>query len=265
MNLSTTAGFLLSSAVFFASCFLSINNPSVLIDPQSLLVVVGGTMAVSFICFPLNEITGLLKVFFKRIFAGNRKNYSSLVGEIATLSKAKKIGKKDFDQAIINTKDPFLKEGAEILYWAESNVSKEELRELLETRVQTTFNEYMGSADIFRTIAKFPPAFGLLGTTLGMIALLQSLGGNQSIDNIGPAMAVALITTFYGVAFSNFVFIPIAENLTKQTKEELTGRKMVVESLMLINEDKPTKYVEEMSLSFLLPKNRNLIRAQGKI
>ncbi len=111
----------------------------------------------------------------------------------------------------------------------------------------------MTDAITFRTLSKFPPAFGLMGTTLGMIALLQGLGEDGAADKIGPSMAIALITTLYGLAVSNFILIPIAENLAKQAQEDLTMRLMIVEGIMLIQEGEPTKYIEESIKSYLLP------------
>lgn len=143
------------------------------------------------------------------------------------------------------------------MFWAESNITNDELRDLLETRAETHFDEYMASTDRFKMVAKFPPAFGLMGTTIGLMALLRSLGGKQSIDNIGPGMAVALITTLYGLAIANFILIPISENLAKLTKDDLLARRIVVEGLMLIQEGKPTRFVEEKLKSFLLTKERN--------
>ena len=132
------------------------------------------------------------------------------------------------------------------------------MRSLLETRVETHFERYMVEADIFRAISKFPPAFGLMGTTLGMIALLQALGRSDAKNLIGPSMAIALVATLYGIVLSNFVFIPIAENLTQQTREDLIARRIVVEGIMLIAADKPTQFVEEKVKSFLLPSERGL-------
>jgi len=91
---------------------------------------------------------------------------------------------------------------------------------------------------------------------MGMIALLQALGDSNAKDQIGPAMAIALVATLYGLVLTNFVFVPIAENLAAQTNEDTVARSIVVEGVMLIQANKPTKYVEEKVKSFLLPKER---------
>lgn len=231
-------------------------NFMIFVDLHAILIVVGGTLAASFVCFSLQRVAGLLKVFVRRMLGKMKKDYIGLIAEVVTLSAAARKGKQSLETTSKTLKDPFLRDGAEILFWLESDVPEERLRALLEQRASTHFERYLDEANIFRTIAKFPPAFGLMGTTLGMIALLQNLGQPDAKSLIGPSMAIALVATLYGIVLANFVFTPIAENLTKQTKEDLISRKIVVEAIMLIAANMPTKFVEEHCLSFLLPTER---------
>jgi chemotaxis protein MotA len=256
MKIGTLIGFLVAFGVFGVSVVMSFRNVTVIFDLHAGLIVLGGTIAVGLVCFPLKQLSDLIKVFFKRLLGRNRRDYEALIRELATLSDAHRKGRKPFEAATLAVRDAFLKDAAEMLSWAQAEISPEELRDLLETRVETHFKLYMNEAKIFRTMAKFPPAFGLMGTTMGMIALLQSLGSPDAKNMIGPAMAIALVATLYGLVLTNFVFIPIGENLTKQTQEDLIARSIVVEGIMLIHADKPTRYVEEKVKSFLLPSQR---------
>lgn len=256
MNIGTLIGFLFALSVFGTSVVMSFRNASVIFDLHAALIVVGGTVAVALVCFPLAQISALLKVFVKRLLGKNRRNYDAVILELVSLSEARRKGKKAFEALIPTLKDPFLQDAADMLFWAQSEIGEAELRDLLETRVTAQHKLYLSEAKIFRTMSKFPPAFGLMGTTMGMIALLQSLGGADAKNMIGPAMSIALVATLYGLVLTNFVFIPIAENLTKQTQEDLMARNIVVEGIMLINADKPTRYVEEKVKSFLSPSQR---------
>jgi chemotaxis protein MotA len=122
-------------------------------------------------------------------------------------------------------------------------------------------SRYLQEANMFRTIGRFPPAFGLLATTLGMIGLLQKLGQPDSQRLIGPAMSVGLIGTLYGIALANLVFIPIAENLTERTHEEMALRRLIVEgALMLKGQVNPVTMREGLN-SFLMPKDRVVRKA----
>lgn len=256
MNISTLIGFAASFAVFGFAVFTSARNFSVYLNGHAILVVLGGTFAASSVCFSLPKVFGLLKVFARRMLNRNKRDYQAIVAEIVMLSQASRQGTEAFEKLIPSVKDHFLQDAAKVLFYLQSDISKEELRSLLETRAETHYERYLGEADVFRAMSRFPPSFGLMGTTLGMIALLQSLGDSGAKNAIGPAMSIALVATLYGIFLSNFIFIPIAENLTQQTNEDLIARRMVVEGVMLIAEDKPTIYVEEKIKSFLLPSER---------
>ena len=250
-------GFIGAIVVFFATVYLSFQNPVVMLDFKSALIVVGGTIAASVMAFPLRKIWHLLKVFARSLAGQSKINYMQIAHEIGNLAEARIKGRKAFEQATEQVTYPFLKDAAEVLFWLSADVSPEDLRETLDIRAKTHFKEYMREADFFRTIAKFPPAFGLMGTTLGMIALLQSLGSSEeALEMIGPAMAIALVTTLYGLAIANFFFLPIAENLTEQTMEDEKARMMVIEGIMKIQADKPPEYVQEHVKSFLLPSQK---------
>ena len=210
MNFSTMLGFILSTTVFGTALFLSAKDFRIFLDTNAMLLVVGGTMAASTICFPLPKMFNLVKVFFRRIIGRSKHNYAALIEEIITLAQAARRGRPAFEATIGKIDDFFLKDSAQVLFWLDAEVSHEDLRELLETRAETHYERYIEESDIFRVMSKFPPAFGLLGTTLGMIALLQSLGGTQARTVIGPAMSVALVATLYGIILANFIFVPIA-------------------------------------------------------
>lgn len=253
MNIGTLFGFLASLAVFIISVIMSFSNAAVILDIHAALIVIGGTLAVTLVCFPLQQITGLLRVFFHRLLGKNKRDQVALIREIVRMSEAYRKGKKSFQATLTSIQDPFLRGAGEVLYWLEAEVSREELRHLLTNRVKTQLSLQLEEAKVFRTMAKFPPAFGLMGTTMGMIALLQSLGNVNAKNMIGPSMSIALVATLYGLVLTNFIFVPIAENLTKQSKEEMIFKTIIVEGIMLIADNKPTKYVEEKMKSFLLP------------
>jgi chemotaxis protein MotA len=109
---------------------------------------------------------------------------------------------------------------------------------------------------MFRTIGRFPPAFGLLATTLGMIAVLQRIGQADSQKLIGPAMSIGLIGTLYGIALANLVFIPIAENLTERTKEEMILRKIILEGALMLKNQVNSVAMREGLNSYLMPGER---------
>ena len=169
MNLGTFVGFMIAFVVFGMTIVMSFKNVGVILDVHAGLIVVGGTMAVTLICFPVGRIVNLLKVFVRRIFGKNRRDYIALIREIVLLSEAHRKGIKQFEAAITGISDPFLRDAANVLFWVKAEISAEELRDLLETRVATHFKIYSAEAKLFRTIGKFPPAFGLMGTKMKFV------------------------------------------------------------------------------------------------
>jgi chemotaxis protein MotA len=248
-------GFAVAIGVFLVALFMSSDNIFVYANAHAFVIVFGGTLASTLVSFPVKRVWALFRVFVRRMLGKNRRNYARIIEDIVLLAQAKRLGAAAFVEARGRVGDPFLQDAASVLEWGEAEIDEDQLRDLLETRADTFYQRYMKEAAIFRSIAKFPPAFGLLGTTLGMIALLQSLGeGSQT--KIGPAMGIALVATLYGIVTANMVLLPIAENLTEQTEEDRIARSIVVEGVMMIHTGLPTKFIEEKAKSFLLPGER---------
>lgn len=256
MNLSTLIGFFLSFAIFVAAIAYSLEDVSGFMDAMSLLIVIGGTAATALVCFNLKRLMTLFGVFVRRMLGLNKKDYIHIINELCDLNDMFHRNKREYETKLGTIDDPFLKEAASVLFWLEAEIDEEQLEDLLVQKADTFLVRYNDEANVFRTLSKFPPAFGMIGTVLGMIAVLQTLGDANAKDKIGPAMSIALITTLYGVAISNMVFVPIAENLTQQSKEDDSYRRLIVEGILMISADLPTLFVREKLKSFLLPSER---------
>src|SRR4051812_15443505 len=115
MNFSSFIGFIASIAVFVGALASSAKNYHIFLQEHALLIVVGGTFAVSTICFPIPKVLGMLRIFFKRILGGGKRDYLGLIDEVVALSSANRRGKQAFETAITRVKDPFLKDGAQVL------------------------------------------------------------------------------------------------------------------------------------------------------
>ena len=142
----------------------------------------------------------------------------------------------------------------------QGGLSESELEDVLEKRVQNQNEDYKRDAATYKTLGKFPPAFGLVGTSLGMIGLLQGLGKADAFQSLGPAMSVALVATFYGLILANVIIIPVGENLTRASQLDLVARRVVVDGVRLLKEGKHPLLVEEYLKSYLKPAERNLLK-----
>jgi chemotaxis protein MotA len=223
-------------------------------DVHGILIVLGGTLAAASISFPIIKVLSLFKVFFLRILGANKVDYQDTINQIIELNKKAANGVTGLNESLGTIKHPFLKEAVALV--AGGVLTEREIRQTLETRLKTTEKRFMDEANMFRTIGKYPPAFGLLATTLGMIAVLQKLGQPDSQKLIGPAMSIGLIGTLYGIATANLIFLPIAESLTEKTREEIALRKLIVEGVVLLKSQTNPIALRENLNSFLLPKDR---------
>ncbi len=229
------------------------------LDFHGILIVCGGTLAAASISFPIKDILLLLKVFVLRVLGRHQVNYQQIISQILELNKKAGLGNTALNEHLPSLKHEFLREAVSLVI--SGVLTEAEIRSTLEQRLKTTESRYLREANMFRTIGRFPPAFGLLATTLGMIGLLQKIGQPDSQKLIGPAMSVGLIGTLYGIALSNLIFIPIAENLTEKTHEEMALRKMVVEGIVLLKAQVNPITLRERLNSYVLPKHRIVRKA----
>jgi chemotaxis protein MotA len=150
--------------------------------------------------------------------------------------------------------DPFLIEACNII--EDGIIQKNEILSIMEKRNENITYHSMEEANKIKTVSKFPPAFGMIGTTIGMIVLLGELGGEDAMKKMGPAMGVCLITTLYGAVVSNMLFIPVSENLIETSKDSFVKNKMIIEGVnLLMDKSNPILIVEKLN-SYLSPTER---------
>jgi chemotaxis protein MotA len=257
MNFSAPIGFLFSLAVIYFGVTSGVTSPAIFMSPHAAVIVIGGTLAAAFICFPLKHFVNLVKVYFRTITGQSEQATLETINEIVEISRIVNQGGALSDAAA-RSKNDFLKESLDLL--VQGGLSDDELEDVLEKRVELQNERYRREGATYKIIGKFPPAFGLVGTTLGMISLLQGLGSPNAFERIGPSMSIALVATFYGLILANVVLIPVAENLIQQSEVDLVRRRLVVDGVRLLREKKHPLLVEEHLKSYLSPAERNKIR-----
>ncbi len=184
---------------------------------------------------------------------GKKQDYAKVISEIMKISDAYRKGEA-LDAHINKISDPFLKEGLNMIN--DGVLEEGHIIRLMRDRCENMLYNHMQEASKIKTMAKFPPAFGMIGTTTGMVVLLSNLGGEDAMKMIGPAMSVCIITTLYGTVISYISLIPIAENLTDDSKEIYLKNKIIVEGLkLLVKKTNPIVVAEELN-SFLSPGDR---------
>ncbi|MFZ5764714.1 MAG: MotA/TolQ/ExbB proton channel family protein [Thermodesulfobacteriota bacterium] len=234
-------GIVLMAILFGGSLMLFFDIPSV-------LIVGGGTIATAFIRFGAGDVMNSFKVA-NNAFATKISMPDKVIKEIVNLANiARKNGLIVLEQQPID--DPFLKKA--IMYCVDGHEA-EFIEEVLNKEVSLTVDRHELGRKVFSGMGDSSPAFGMIGTLVGLVQMLSNMGDPSSI---GPAMAVALLTTLYGALFANVFFIPIAEKLALRSREEERNRKLIIEGVLGILKGLNPRVMEEFLETFLPPKER---------
>lgn len=253
MNFYSLAGFSMALVVLIYGLFSASDTISIFWDTPSLLLVVGGTFAATSISFQVNRIFKLFMFFVKRQLFGTKPNYKELIKEIMIVSEIYRKGEA-LEEPINSSKDFFLKESLTLVQ--DNILTESEVVKILDDRAKNLYYSYMEDANRIKTIGKYPPAFGMMGTTIGMIVLLANLSGADAMKKIGPAMGICLITTLYGVVVANLAVIPISDNLIDSSKEIYLKNRIIIEGIRLMLLKSNPVIVAERLNSFLQPSER---------
>jgi chemotaxis protein MotA len=253
MNIYSIIAFMMSFAVLFIGLRLSSDDLTMFLDMPSAFIVVGGSFAATALSFQLDRLIVLGKIFFERVIMGKKIDYRPVIVELMRAADGYAKG-ESLESHINKTKDHFFKDALILLN--DDIMSSDELFNILDERANNIYYSYTEEANKIKSAAKYPPAFGMMGTTIGMIVLLGNLGGSDALKKMGPAMAVCLITTLYGVILANMAVMPVAENLIDSAKETYLKNKIIVEGTkLLVQKTNPIVVAEKLN-SYLPPSSR---------
>lgn len=254
MNFSSLIGLILSLVVVVVSIITSTKDSKMFLDAHAFVIVIGGTLAASLLSFSGKKMFALTKVFFRRVL-GKNDEMQRAIDEIVDLAKGYRDNENYLRDKIPQIKTPFLKEALELM--TDGGIDQNEIDKILMKRATVIHARHEEDAEIFKALSKFPPAFGLLGAVIGMISLMQNLGGADAFQKVGPSLAVALVATMYGIALANFFFLPLGENLAKVNRMDFLIRQIVIDGIKLVRQKKHPLVVQENIKSYLLPGERN--------
>ena len=247
-------GIILGFGLFFLAIITNTSNYLMFFSFSSFLMVIGGTLAASMISFRGTYVLKAFKDLVDVIIPQNI-NPQTLYKDVALLIEwAKAVQRGDLVQLEkeiekSNISDPFLSYATKLVV---SGYPSEELRPMMTDAIETRYERNMVQSHILKTMASYAPAFGMIGTLVGLIIMLDNLGADP--DQIGKGMALALLTTLYGVLAGQLVFRPGAEK-TKEKQQIVRYRDyMIMEGLILLNERESAVSVQDRLNSFLDPK-----------
>ena len=246
MNASTVLGIILSFVVIASAALLSTDHVDLLWNPLGLLIVLGGTVAASMIAFPMKEVLRVFRVFW--LVLRNEKLYVHAdVAELVRITRALQgRGISELEAAVRTVANPFLRLGLELVV---DGASPAQISNILTYRIEKLRAREQREANVFRAMASFAPALGMVGTLLGLVNMLTSL--NDDISVMGVNLAVALMTTLYGVLAANIFFKPVAMKLEYRTQQRVEVMNLVLEGVLLVEQRRSPTMVKETMKSYL--------------
>lgn len=258
MDISTIIGSIVGIVCVIYGIISSGGEFSGFIDAASLYIVIGGTVAGLLISTPLANFLDSIKTI-KHAFSNKEVNPSTVITQINELAyAARKEGLLALEEIAKDMEDPFLQKGILLIV---DGTDADLLRSILETEIAFVENRHKDHQKLWETMAELGPAWGMIGTLIGLIVMLKDL---DDPSTLGPKMGVALITTLYGSLIANFIAIPVANKLKIKSEEEILYKQVMIEGLLSIQAGENPRVIEEKLKAFLSPAHRKIGRADDK-
>jgi len=230
----------------------------IFIHIPSAMVTVGGTIASTLINFPLGKVLGVMKVV-KKVFLFKLPSHSLIISKIVEFAMlSRREGLLALESKLETMEDPFMAKGIRLII---DGFPTETVRDILQIDVDQTSGRHIVGKSILDSMGAAAPAFGMIGTLIGLVQMLQNL---DDPSKIGGGMAVALITTFYGALMANVIFLPLAGKLGQREKEEVLIREIIIEGVIAIQAGDQPQLVEEKLKSFLPPADRKSLEEKSE-
>jgi chemotaxis protein MotA len=250
MDIATVIGLALGGGLVVGAIVIGGGNFAAFIDPSSILVVLGGSIAATLVAFPLKSFLGLLGVA-KKAVVYQLESIPELIRQIVTLAEtARRDGLLALESRLKDVRNPFMVMGVQM---AVDGTRPEVMEDILRIEMDAVSARHRDGKAVLDGMGRFAPAFGMIGTLIGLIMML---GDMSDPSGIGKGMAVALLTTLYGAVASYAVFLPMAEKLSFINKQELLAMEVILRGIMAIQAGENPRVIEQKLNTFLSPKAR---------
>jgi len=249
MDLATLGGLVVTMGLILAA--ILVGGPlGAFIDVASMLIVVLGSISIMFVCFPGSHVKNAIAVVRKALFvdARNPEQVLQLMREMS--ARARREGVLVLEDMASDQEDEFLKKGIQMVV---DGHEPSAIEEVLYNEIDKITERHKEGADFFEQWGTYAPAMGMIGTLIGLVQMLQALDDPAAI---GPAMAVALLTTLYGSVLANVVALPIAHKLQVRSGEELAEKNLIVQGLLSILAGESPRFLVDRLNAQLPPSER---------
>lgn len=229
------------------------------VDYKSVLITVGGTFSCTLVFYSIKDFFNSLKAFKIAVKTPTNKDTETIKNIIELSNIARKEGLLALEEAANNLEDEYLKKGILLIV---DGSDPELVRAIMETEMVCVENRHKKVISFYETIASMGPAWGMIGTLIGLINMLKNL---SDIASVGPNMSIALITTLYGSLLANWIATPIAGKLKYNNDLEIMLKEVTIEGLLSIQAGENPRVIEEKLKSFLSPERRSLLTENEEV
>lgn len=251
MDIATFLG-IVSAFGLLGVAIIAKGDFSIFFDLSSLLIVLGGTFGATLINYPMKDIIRVLRVV-KNAFFHSDIDYVNIIPHMVRYSKlSRRDGILSLDKVIDEIDDQFFYEGLRLVV---DGTKPNVIKEILRNEIDFLAARHRVGISIFRAMGQYSPAFGMIGTLIGLIFMLRAL---DDVNQIASSMALALVTTFYGAILANILFLPIAGKLRERSTAEILKKEMMLAGILAIQAGEVPGMVEQRMVSFLPTEYRRI-------
>ena len=251
MDIATLVGFVAGVALLSWAIISGAGDKvGAFVDAPSIAVVIGGMLAATLISFPLKAVLGVAGVI-KKAFLHKALSPQTLIEDLVSYAEtARRDGILSLEGVLKDVDDDFVVKGIQM---AIDGTDPELIEQILNSELDSVAERHSMGKAILDTMGKYAPSFGMVGTLIGLVIMLQNM---SDPSKIGGSMAIALLTTLYGAVVANLVCLPLADKLEKRSSEELLLKEIVIRGVMSIQSGDNPRVVEQKLKTFLSPAMR---------
>lgn len=250
MDITSLIGFLLAICLIIGSILIGNAPLTAFVDIPSILVVFGGAGAAVMMAFPLKSCLSI-PMILKKAFLNKQPDLLIIIQQLVTLAEtARRDGLLALESKLSEVNDPIIRSG---LQMAIDGSDADTIESVMRTEMEAIARRHKEGRSILDQAARFAPAYGMIGTLIGLIMMLSDM---SDPSGIGSGMAIALITTLYGSLVANVCVQPFAEKLGLISKAELYAMELVIRGVLAIQSGESPRALEQRLMTYLHPKKR---------
>ena len=260
MDIATIFGILVGLGLVIISVLMAegIKGFVPFLNYEAFFIVMGGTFCALLVNYPIREVFKLSKVTKKVLTTNEQEDTGAIISSFVELAKkARTDGFLALENNVKNMKNDFLKRGVQMVI---DGLDKEFIANMMETELGLIRERHKVGQEIFTALGTYSPAFGIIGTVLGMILMLNSI---TDVDEVPRRMALALAAAFFGLGSGYLIFLPMSGKLRRRSDEEMLVKEIIIRGVLLLQSGAVPSRIEDNLKAYLEPSQRAMIKSSA--